>query len=144
MNHEKCRDVHSNTDPTAATMRDDFLRDEIFFKSFVTEPRLFFVYSFSLLQMQPYIFYKHTRYPFKNVNEVITCAMENLGRFLPPEMCAKNAKGITFPRNTNERDCRNRKVFLGLPFLFAVTQSEFRFSSFKIFLRIKDLIELRK
>lgn len=29
VNHEKCRGVHSNTDPTAATMRDDFLRDEI-------------------------------------------------------------------------------------------------------------------
>lgn len=28
-NHEKCRGIHSNTDPAAATMRDDFLRDEI-------------------------------------------------------------------------------------------------------------------
>lgn len=109
-NHEKCRGIHSNTDPAAATMRDDFLRDEISLNPLLPSH----VYSSFI----PSRSYRHGRTSFTNpvsfqdVNEVITRATRNLGHFLPPEMRVKNAKSLTFSYEQTKETAGTVKFFL--------------------------------
>jgi len=75
-NHEKCRGVHSNTNPTDATTRDDFLRDEIPLNPLLS--RATFISRLFLLALtlsRSCIFYERARYPFERGNNA--CPMKN-------------------------------------------------------------------
>lgn len=68
-----------------------------FFKPFVTELRLFFVYSFSLLQTQLYIFYEHTRYILSRRERSNNAFHEEFRPFSPSgNACEKMRRGSRF------------------------------------------------